>query len=229
MSHKGRMRSQTAGDGVEIAHYHVTPEDVGGPARRGGLVLIQEIFGVTDHIKELADGFAADGYEVIAPALFDRMEPGFAVGYEPDDIARARDLAGKVNWDHVVLDVQTAADQLADKGPVVLTGYCFGGTVAWVAACRVHGLAATVGYYGRLIIDFVDESPRAPVMLHFGEQDHTIPMENVRTIMARHPGVPVHVYPAGHGFNSDRRTDYSAECTKLARERTLAFFDAHTS
>ncbi len=226
MAVRGLMHHQTAADGVRIGHYHVRPE-VFGVERQGGLVLIQEIFGVTDHIKEQCDLYASEGFEVLSPALFDRMEPDFAVGYEPEEIARARTLAGRADWDHVAMDVAASVAILEERGPVFITGYCFGGSVSWVAACRVPGIAAASGYYGRLIVDFIDEVPHCPTILHFGETDPTIPMDDVAKIQARHPQVPVHVYPAGHGFNSDRRADYSESCARLARERTLDHFRAH--
>ncbi len=228
MAFYGRMGEQTAADGARIAHYHVTPEDMDrGSRRRGALVLIQEIFGVTDHIKELCDSFAWEGFEVIAPALFDRQEPGFAVDYAVENIQRARVLADQVDWDGVTADVAASVALLADKGPVFVMGYCFGGTVSWVAAARVPGIAAASGYYGRLIVDFVDEAPQCPIILHFGTQDTSIPMETVQRIEMAHPTVPVYRYDAGHGFNSDRRADYDPDCAALARERTLALFTAH--
>ncbi len=220
MTLKGHMHTITSADGAPIAYYHVQPSIV----RLGGLVLIQEIFGVTDHIKELCDGFAADGYEVIAPSLFDRAEPGFAVGYEPADIDRAKTLAGTADWDLVTADLQACVDRLRPKGSVLMTGYCFGGSATWVAACRVEGITAAAAYYGRLIVDFVEETPRCPIILHYGEHDASIPMSDVERVRARHPEIPVYVYPAGHGFNSDRRADYNPDCTRIARERTLEHF-----
>ncbi|MCC6921234.1 MAG: dienelactone hydrolase family protein [Alphaproteobacteria bacterium] len=209
-------------DGFAFSAYHATPE--GKP--RGGLVLVQEIFGVTDHIRELCDGYAADGFEVLAPSLYDRQQPGFETDYSQGGIARAMKLRDGHDMALSVSDVQTCIDWLAVRGnaAVCITGYCYGGSVAWVAACRCTGLAASSGYYGRAIIDYVAEIPRCPTILHFGRADKSIPMEWVDTIAARHPGVPVYVYEAGHGFNSDRRTDYSAADAKLARERTLELF-----
>ncbi len=223
MALQGEMRTFTARDGAAITYYHVPSQIV----RRGGLILIQEIFGVTDHIKELCDGFAAEGYDVIAPSLYDRHAPGFQAGYAPDDIAQARDAAGKADWDLVTADLQTCADMLRTEGPVYVTGYCWGGSATWVAACRVNGVTAAASYYGRLVIDFVDESPRCPIILHFGEHDATIPMADIETIKARHPDIPVYVYPAGHGFNSDRRADYNPDCAHTARLRTLELFASY--
>jgi carboxymethylenebutenolidase len=209
-------------DGYTFRAYHATPDR----KPRAGLVLVQEIFGVTDHIRELCDGYAAEGFEVIAPSLYDRQERGFEASYSQDDIARAMKLRDGHNMALSVGDVQTCIDWLAERGNkrICITGYCYGGSVSWVAACRCEGLAAASGYYGRAVIDYVEETPRCPTILHFGRNDKSIPMEWVETIAHAHPDVPVYIYEAGHGFNSDRRTDYDAECAKLARERTLELF-----
>ena len=224
MSTKGRMISMTMSDGASIGVYHVEPQ---GP-RRGGLVLVQEIFGVTDHIKEQCDLYAAEGYEVLAPALFDREVPGFQASYSAEDIQEAIKIARDQHpFDRSVADVQTCIDALKDKGPVFITGYCYGGSVTWAAACRCEGLAAAAGYYGRLIPDMVDETPRCPTILHFGKHDASIPLDGVEKVRAAHPEVQVYLYDAGHGFNSDRRSDYHEPSARLARERTLALFRAN--
>ena len=220
----GETITLTSGhDGFGFGAYHAVPER----KPRAGLVLVQEIFGVTDHIRELCDGYAADGFEVLAPSLYDRQARGFEADYSPDGIARAMKLRDGHGMTLSVGDVQTCIDWLAARGnaSICITGYCYGGSVAWVAACRCAGLAAASGYYGRAIIDYVEEAPRCPTILHFGRNDKSIPMEWVDRIAAKHPGVPVHVYEAGHGFNSDRRADYDAVCARLARERTLALFN----
>ena len=209
-------------DGYIFRAYHVMPEG----ERKGGLVLVQEIFGVTDHIRELCDGYAADGYEVIAPSLYDRQERGFEADYTPDGIAQAMKLRDGHDMNTSIGDVQTSVDWLRDRAdaPVYITGYCYGGSVAWVAACRCKYIAAASGYYGRAIIDFIDETPRCPTILHFGRTDASIPMDWVEKIAAQHPDIPVHIYEAGHGFNSDRRKDYDEASATLARERTLELF-----
>lgn len=209
-------------DGYAFRAYHTEAQG----ARRGGLVLVQEIFGVTDHIRELCDGYAADGFDVIAPSLYDRQERGFEAEYTPEGIAQAMKLRDGHEMKYSVGDMQTCIDWLKEKapGPVFTTGYCYGGTVVWVAACRCSGLAAASGYYGRGIVDHILETPLCPTILHFGRNDKSIPMEWVERIAAEHPDVPVYVYEAGHGFNSDRRADYNAECTGLARKRTLELF-----
>ncbi|MCP5433674.1 MAG: dienelactone hydrolase family protein [Alphaproteobacteria bacterium] len=223
MTLRGETISFEGADGARLSAYRVEPS---GP-RVGGLVLVQEIFGVTDHIRELCDGFAADGFETIAPALYDREEPGFEADYTPQDIARAREIAESHPIDLSVGDMTRIVERLAPLGPVFAVGYCYGGSMAWLGACRVPGLAAASGYYGRRIVEFLGERPRCPIVLHFGERDAAIPMSDVEKIKAAHPEVPVHIYPAGHGFNSDRRQDYDAGCARLARERTLALFRAN--
>ena len=205
-------------DGFEIAAYHAWPSD----ARRGGLVLVQEIFGVTDHIRELCDGFAVDGYEVIAPSFYDRLAPGFQADYSPASIDQGKELSQATPWDQVQGDMQAAIDAL--PGPVFVTGFCWGGAAAWLAACRCEGLAAAACFYGRRISELLDETPQVPTILHFGKTDASIPPEAVEAIRETHPDLPVFLYDAGHGFVSDRRADYDADCARLARLRTLAHF-----
>lgn len=205
-------------DGFSFGAYHAKPDD----ARRGGLLLIQEIFGVTDHIRELADGFAEDGYEVIAPAFYDRLEPGFAADYSPESIQKGVRYSQETPWDQVAADAQAAVDQL--DPPVFVTGYCWGGAAAWLAACRCTGLAAASCFYGRRISELKDETPGCPTILHFGKSDASIPPERIEEIRERHPDLPIYLYDAGHGFVSDRRADYDADSARLARLRTLALF-----
>ena len=205
-------------DGFELAAYRAAPRD----ARRGGLVLVQEIFGVTEHIRELCDGFAEEGYEVIAPSFYDRVAPGFEADYSPESIEKGRKLSAAAPWDQVQGDLQAAIDAL--HGPVFVTGYCWGGAAAWLAACRCDGLAAAACFYGRRISELVDETPKVPTILHFGKTDPTIPAEAVEAIRERHPDLPIYLYEAGHGFVSDRRADYDADSARLARLRTLAHF-----
>jgi carboxymethylenebutenolidase len=212
------IRLKSRHDGFELAAYHAPAED----ARRGGLLLIQEIFGVTDHIRELADGFAADGYEVIAPSFYDRLERGFAADYSADAIQKGVKYSQATPWDQVAGDAQAAIDAL--QPPVFVTGYCWGGAATWLAACRCEGLAAAAAFYGRRITELKDETPRCPIMLHFGKTDASIPPERVEEIAAAHPDTPVYLYDAGHGFVSDRRADYHADSARLARLRTLAHF-----
>ena len=205
-------------DGFELPAYHAAP----GNARRGGLVVIQEIFGVNHHIRAVADGFAADGYEVIAPALYERAKADFQVGYDAMGVGRGRALMEKTPWDPVQGDLQAAIDALL--GPVFAVGYCWGGAAAWLAACRCEGLAAASCYYGRQILPLKSETPRCPVLLHYGKEDHSIPMEDVEQVRDAHPDIPIHLYDAGHGFNCDERESFSADAASLARLRTLQLF-----
>lgn len=219
------MIRMTMSDGAEIAVYHA--EAVG--ERRGGLVLVQEIFGVTDHIRELCDEYAADGYEVLAPSLYDREHPGFEAEYTGPDFERAVELARKLHpFDLSLKDAQTCIDALKDKGPVFITGYCYGGSVAWAMAGESNDLAAASCYYGSLIPTmFIDRAPKCATIAHFGRYDGGIPIEGVEALIAKaHPTAEIFVYEAGHGFNSDRRKDYHEPSADLARERTLALFRA---
>lgn len=220
----GETIKLTSEDGHMFDAYRVLPP---GPPR-GALVVVQEIFGVNGHIKRVTDGWAADGYVALAPALFDRVERGFAIGYTAADIERGRAVRGKIAVDDMVRDVRAAVKALAAEGRKVgVVGYCMGGTMAWLAATRIDGVACAVGYYGGGIPDAKHEKPRCPTLLHFGEEDQSIPMDAVRAVMAAHPEVPVHIYPAGHGFNCDERASYHEPSARLARERTLAFLRQH--
>jgi carboxymethylenebutenolidase len=221
----GKMESMIMSDGAEIAVYHVEPES----ERKGGLVLIQEIFGVTDHIRELCDEYAADGYEVLSPAIFDREHPGFEAEYTGPDFDRAVRLARELHpFDDSLKDAQTCIDALKAKGPVFITGYCYGGSVAWAMAGISDDLAAASCYYGSLIPTiYADKRPKCATIAHFGRYDAGIPMEGVEALIAKsHPTAQIFVYDANHGFNSDRRKDYHEPSADLARERTLALFKA---
>ena len=217
----GKMISMTMADGKSIGVYRV--EAAG--ARRGGLVLIQEIFGISEHIKSCCDGYAADGYEVLAPSLFDREAPGFVAGYTPEEMQKGAALAYGSPLEQRVADAQSCIDAL--KGPVFVTGYCFGGSVTWAAACRCKGIAAASSYYGKLVPELANETPKCPTICHFGTQDTSIPMDGVEKLIAAHPEVPIYIYEAGHGFNSDRPTHHNEAAAKLARQRTLELFRAN--
>ncbi len=221
MGHWIELKPEGAGP---IQAWRADPE--GKP--RGGIVVIQEIFGVNAHIREVTDRFASEGYLAIAPAIFDHIEKGFDVGYDAESQARGMAVAyGKVDFEQVLRDVAAAIAVASEGGKVGIVGYCFGGSIAWAAAGRLPGLSAAVGYYGRRVIDMKDMKPCVPTMLHFGEKDQHIPVASVREVAALHPDVPVHIYPADHGFNCDHRESYDAPSAALARERTLAFFGAH--
>jgi carboxymethylenebutenolidase len=221
----GKMIRMVMNDGAGIAVYHAEPNG----ERLGGLLLIQEIFGVTDHIRDLCDEFAADGYEVLAPALFDREHPGFEAEYTGPDFERAVQLARELHpFTQSLNDAQTCIDALKAKGPVFVTGYCYGGSVAWAMAGISDDLAAASCYYGSLIpMLYADKPPKCPTITHFGRYDAGIPMEGVEALIAKaHPFAQIYIYDANHGFNSDRRKDYHELSAELARERTLALFRA---
>ncbi len=205
-------------DGHEFGAWHAQAPD----ARRGGLVVIQEIFGVTDHIRRVADDFAAEGYETIAPSLFDRLSPGFSVDADAEGVKTGRAYSEATPWDQVAGDL--AACIAALTPPVFVVGYCWGGTAAWLAACRCEGVAAASSFYGRRIPELVSETPRCPIILHFGRHDASIPAAVVDSIGETYPDMPIHVYDAGHGFASDRGADYQPDAARLARLRTLQLF-----
>ena len=221
----GTMIRMRMSDGADIAVYHA--EAVG--ERKGGLVLIQEIFGVTDHIRELCDEYAEDGYEVLSPALFDREDPGFECDYTGPQFEHAVDLARKLHpFELSLADAQTCIDALKAKGPVFMTGYCYGGSVTWGVAGKSDDLAAASSYYGgHVTTQLIDQTPKCATICHFGRYDTGIPMEGVEALIAKgHPTAQIFVYDANHGFNSDRRKDYHEESAELARERTLGLFKA---
>jgi carboxymethylenebutenolidase len=220
----GETITLTAEDQHRFTAYRVAPS---GPPR-GGLLIVQEIFGVNSHIKKVCEGFAADGYVALAPALFERVEADVALGYGPEDIERGRSLRQKIDLQDMVKDMRAAVRALATDGTRVgVVGYCLGGTLAWLAATRIDGVACAVGYYGGGIADHATEQPRCPVLLHFGETDQSIPPEHHARIRAAHPNLPMHIYPAGHGFNCDQRASYHAPSAALARQRTLDSLRTH--
>jgi carboxymethylenebutenolidase len=216
----GKMIDLTASDGHKLTAYRADPS--GKP--RGGIVVIQEIFGVNSHIKQVADGYAADGYVAIAPSMFDRVQKNVDLGYTPEDIAKGRDIRGKVTNDMAVKDAEAAVKAAASAGKVGIVGYCWGGLVAWLAAAKVPGLSAAVPYYGGGILDNADLKPKVPLMGHFGDKDQHIPVEGVKKLAEKHKEHQIFIYAADHGFNCDQRGSYNAPAAKQARERTLGFF-----
>ncbi|MCH8925258.1 MAG: dienelactone hydrolase family protein [Proteobacteria bacterium] len=215
----------TAADGFELGAYRARPDG----AVKGGVVVVQEIFGVNVHIRSVCDRYAEAGYLAVAPAIYDRIEPDVQIGYEPDDIARGRDIRAKADMANVIADVAAAADAAAEGGKVGIVGYCWGGLIVYLAACRLGDkLACASGYYGGGIVSYLDEKPAVPLMLHFGSLDASIPLSEVERIDEAYPEVAVHVYEgADHGFNCDRRAQYNAEAAAQARERTLGLFAEH--
>jgi len=220
----GEFVTLTAADGHELSAYLARP--AGEPL--AGLAVVQEIFGVNRHIRSVADGYARDGFLAVAPALFDRIERGVELGYEGADMLRARNFIPKVDVDNALADTVAAMEFAArETGKKVgVIGYCFGGTIAWLAATR-HSPTAAIGYYGGRIANYAEERLSAPVLLHFGKQDAHIPAEEVEKIHAAHPEVQIYLYDAGHGFNCDARGSYSQASSAEARERSLAFLKEH--
>ncbi len=221
----GETIQLTAADGHKFDAYRAASDGEAQGNPKGAVVVIQEIFGVNIHIRDVTDRFAGEGYLAIAPAIFDRFERGVDLGYEADDIAIGRDFKalGNENLDNVLDDVQAAYDAVKSAGKVGITGYCWGGVVVWAAACRLDFDAAS-SYYGGGIIDLVDEAPNCPTILHFGREDQSIPLDDVDAISAAHPDLDVYLYDAGHGFNCDRRGAYDEEAAKTATARTLDLF-----
>jgi carboxymethylenebutenolidase len=219
----GKKVQLKASDGHQLDAYVAEPS--GKP--RGAIVVIQEIFGVNSHIRSVADGYAADGYLAIAPAMFDRAQKNYESGYTQPEIAAGVEIMKKLDMDKAMLDVKAAIEHVKSAGKAGIVGYCWGGTVAWAAAARVPGLAAAVSYYGGGVPGLVNEQPKCPVMFHFGETDHSIPIEKAREVAAKHPEATTHYYPAGHGFNCDQRGSYHEPSAKQARTRSLEFFRKH--
>ena len=205
-----------------IGAYLAKPE--GKP--KGGIVVVQEIFGVNPHIRSVANGFAAHGYTAIAPAFFDHVESGVELRYDPADYKQGIALVGEVGFDRAIEDIASAAESIKSAGKIGVVGYCWGGSVAFLAAIRL-GLPA-VSYYGGRNVQFLDQKPKAPVQFHFGERDDSIPPAAVQKHREALPQMEVYTYPTGHAFNRDiDPTHYDAASATLALERTLAFFDRH--
>ena len=220
----------TAADGFTLSAYVALPQ--GKP--RAAIVILQEIFGVNSHIREVADRFAAEGYLAVAPATFDRVKRGVELGYTDADMTAGFELKTAVDalpGAGVLLDIQAAIDHAAQTsgGKVGIIGFCWGGLLTWKAACLLKGLSAAVPYYGGGITSEseIARQPQCPVMAHFGDQDHWIPMEGIEAFKKAQLQVAVHVYPANHGFNCDQRGSYNEAAAMLARERSLAFLAAN--
>ena len=221
------QRELKAADGFTLGAYEAKP--VGTPV--GGVVVIQEIFGVNKHIRAVVDGYAEAGYVAIAPQIFDRVERNVELGYTAqDDFDKGLRIAfTDLNMGDTLKDVQAAIDAVSGHGKVGVVGYCFGGLLTWLAACELSGVAAASAYYGGGIAKEAGRNAKCPVMMHFGEKDAHIPMSDVATIRAAQPDVQVFVYDADHGFNCNERASYDAPSATTALERTLAFFDRHVN
>lgn len=213
-----------ATDGFALRAYEANPK----ATPKGAVVVVQEIFGVNSHIREVTDGYAQEGYYAIAPQIFDRVERNVELGYESADMKRGVEIArGKCKPEQLMMDIQAAIDYAGRHGRVGVVGYCFGGLLVWLAACNLSGVAAASSYYGGGVVNEVDKAPKCPIILHFGDKDAHIPLSQVDLLRTKHPKLGVYVYPADHGFNCDHRASYDAAAAKLAKSRTLEFFSQH--
>jgi len=215
----------TAADGFELNAYRARPE---GTAR-GGVVLIQEVWGLNNWIRSEVDRYAREGYLVVAPAMFDRIDYGYeSDNYGPEQFKIIGEMMKKFDSSQALVDVEAAVKSAAEGGKVGITGYCFGGAVSWRSAHAGLGLSAASGYYGGGVPNYIDLEPTIPLEMHFGDQDTGIPLEQIEALKNRHPNVDIYTYPAGHGFcNSDRPSSFDAAACETAGARTLAFFRKH--
>lgn len=211
-----------AADGNILSAYLVKP----AAPPRGAVVVIQEIFGVNSHIRRVAEQYAAEGYLAIAPALFDRLKKDVDLGYDAAGIQAGVALVTKTTVEGVIADVNAALNAVVHAGKVGMVGYCWGGRVTYLSACRTN-IAAGVAYYGGGIAQLLPETPRCPVLFHFGEKDTHIPLADVEKIRTAYPQGEYHLYPAGHGFNCTERADFEPASARLAFERSINFFRMH--
>ena len=210
----------TASDGHELDAYEALPDAAG----TGGVVIVQEIFGLTPHMHAVVDRFAAAGLHAVAPAMFDRVGRGIVLDYS--EIERGRATMQQLQWPQALADIEAALGCVAPTGRSAVVGFCWGGTAAHLAAAELP-IAAAVAYYGGGIVRMLDRKPACPIMYHFGEADHAIPMEAVEQIRLAHPEGRYFVYPgAGHGFACDARSSYDEASAELAFERTVSFLEA---
>ncbi len=220
----GQNITLATADGFEVGAYVAQPDG----AAKGAVVVIQEIFGVNQHIREVTDGYAEAGFYAIAPKIFDRIERDIELGYEEADMGRGIELAfQKLDHAKALGDIQTAINAAAEHGKVGVVGYCFGGLMTWLSACDLDGVSAASSYYGGGVAGQMDKTPNCPVIMHFGELDAHIPMSDVETVKTAQPDTPVYVYNADHGFNCNHRGSYDADAAQLAYARTLEHFNAH--
>ena len=208
-----KLRSKV--DDAEFTALHVQPK---GP-RKGGVIVLQEIFGLDEHMVRDTERWGDLGFEALAPSLFDRQEPGFVAAHDAEGFATGRAYLQANGLENPIDDISTCLDYLAPRGPVFVVGYCYGGSLAWLAASKLGDLAAASSYYGSLVLPHAHAVPRCPVILHFGAEDQHIPVDKVKEFAAARPELPVHFYAAGHGFNNQ-----GGPAADLARERTLALF-----
>ena len=217
----GKTISLQLKDGTRIGAYVAEP--AGTP--KGGLVVVQEIFGVNPHIRSVADRYAAAGYLAVAPALFDPVQPGVELGYDQEGMQKGLDYVGKLGFDRALAGVEAAAQEASRAGRVGVVGYCWGGTVTYLSAIRLA--LPGISYYGGRNVQFVGEQAKAPLMFHYGLKDAHIPEADREAVRKANPGAEFFVYDADHGFNCDARGSYDAAAAKLAMERSLGFLAKH--
>jgi len=215
------MLELTASDGHRLGAYQAAPE----ASPRGGIVVIQEIFGVNSHIRSICDRLAAEGYLAVAPAIFDRYQRDFETGYSPEEVEQAKTLLPGFQMDKCLLDVAAAQESVAEAGKTGLVGFCLGGSVAYAAAAQMQGFSAASCFYGGMINKFAAREPHCPVQFHYGADDASIPAENYNAVREARPEAEFYVYEnAGHGFNCDQRGSYAPEAAAIAWQRMLEFF-----
>lgn len=224
----GQFVNLTAADGNSFPAYQAQPD--GKP--KGAVVVLQEIFGVNAHIRAVADGYAKEGYLALAPSTFHRVKKGVELGYSPDDMTAGfalKTAVEELTAPGVLQDIQATIDHASLAGPVAVVGFCWGGLLTWRSACLLNGVRAAVPYYGGGITTEAEiaRTPKCPVLAHFGDQDHWIPLPGVEAFKAAHPQVEVHIYAANHGFNCDHRASFDSAAAQLASQRTLEFFAKH--
>ncbi|MBV1876063.1 MAG: dienelactone hydrolase family protein [Pseudomonadales bacterium] len=220
------MMRLEAADGFAFDGYCKKPES--GKDIRGAVLVIQEVFGVNGHIREVCDGYAEQGYVALAPAIFDRVEKNVQLGYEGKDMMRGVEIAkGLLKPEQTMLDLNAGIEYLQQFGKVGVVGYCFGGLMSWLCAAEMEGVACVSAYYGGGVTAKIELTPKVPTILHFGDQDAHIPLPDVEKLIAVHPSVPVYIYAADHGFNCDHRASYDEAAAKLALQRTHALFAEH--
>ncbi len=214
----------TAEDGFEFSAYHASPTG----ERKGGVIVVQEIFGLDEHVRRDVDRWASLGFEAIAPSMYDRKEPGFVVGHDPDGMKAGIGHAMATPLDQALADIAAVRDRLAPAGKVFIVGYCYGGSLAWLAAAKVDGLSGASSYYGSMVQANASLTPKCPVIVHLGRLDGHIPADAVEAaVHASNPNVPVYIYEdAGHGFNNEDPERHESVSADLARQRTLSLFGA---
>jgi carboxymethylenebutenolidase len=214
----------TADDGFAFGAYHAAPSG----ASRGGVIVLQEIFGIDEHIRRDVDRWAALGFEAVAPSLYDRLERGYVSSHNPEGMASGLGHAQATPIGQALADIAACRDYLAPRGKVFIVGYCYGGSLAWLAAGKLDGLSGASSYYGGMVQSSAALKPKCPTVVHLGRLDTHIPADDVKAaVEAANPDVSVYIYDdAGHGFNNEDPERHNADSADLARRRTLETFGA---